>query len=279
MVEHNILEQPQATWRLIVDPSCDGATNMAIDEAILESVGRGESMPTLRLYRWQPACLSLGYAQPAADADRERLAAQGWDIVRRMTGGRAILHTDELTYSVALPTSHPLVEGSIPDSYRRLSSALLAALLHIGLDAHADKQERRSAPVGPVCFEVPSNYEITAEGKKLIGSAQVRKANAALQHGSLPLYGDVSRICEVLFFADEAARQKARERVLRRATTLSEALHRTVEWDEAAQAVIESFAATFAISFVEGSLSPAEMLRAEVLRISQYAAQAWTQKL
>src|SRR6478672_8785960 len=87
--------QVMEAWRLIVDGSCDGPTNMAIDEAILEAVGRGDTPPTLRLFRWQPACLSLGYAQPAADADMDRIKAHGWDIVRRMTGGRAILHTDE----------------------------------------------------------------------------------------------------------------------------------------------------------------------------------------
>src|SRR5258707_11959212 len=111
-------------WRLIIDAACDGPTNMAIDEAILEAVGQGNSAPTLRLYRWNPPCLSLGYAQPIEDADLERIQARGWQVVRRLTGGRAILHTDELTYSVALPLDHPLVAGTILDSYRRLSSAL-----------------------------------------------------------------------------------------------------------------------------------------------------------
>src|SRR5260221_10544445 len=105
-------------WRLIVDSPCDGPTNMAIDEAILEAVGKGDAPPTLRLFAWEPACLSLGYAQPVADIARDRLAGNGWDLVRRMTGGRAILHTDELTYSVTLPQDHPLVAGTILDSYR-----------------------------------------------------------------------------------------------------------------------------------------------------------------
>src|SRR6476661_5955293 len=102
--EAEVSEQREL-WRLIVDPAMDGATNMAVDEAILESVGRGDAPPTLRLYCWQPACLSLGYAQQASDADQDRIAANGWHLVRRMTGGRAILHIDELTYSVALPDS------------------------------------------------------------------------------------------------------------------------------------------------------------------------------
>src|SRR5260221_6193575 len=127
-------------WRLIIDAACDGPTNMAIDEAILEAVGRGDSPPILRLYRWNPPCLSLGYAQSADDADLELIVARGWQLVRRLTGGRAILHTEELTYSVALPLDHPLIAGTILDSYRRLSAALLIAVQTIGLDANADKR-------------------------------------------------------------------------------------------------------------------------------------------
>src|SRR5260221_7237662 len=87
------------TWRLLLDPACDGAANMAIDEAILEAVGRGDAPPTLRLFRWAPACLSLGYAQPASDADRERLDSHGWHLGRRMTGGEGVLYTDHNTHS------------------------------------------------------------------------------------------------------------------------------------------------------------------------------------
>src|SRR6185295_7261954 len=90
-------------WRLIYDLPTTGAANMAADEAVLQAVSAGESMPTLRLYGWSPPCLSLGYGQKTRDVDFERIAANGWDVVRRPTGGRAILHVDELTYSVSLP--------------------------------------------------------------------------------------------------------------------------------------------------------------------------------
>lgn len=268
------------TWRLIVDIACDGPTNMAIDESILEAVGKDEALPTLRLFRWEPACLSLGYAQPAADADLNRAHAYGWDVVRRMTGGRAILHTDELTYSVALPMNHPLIAGTIIDSYRRLSAALLAAVRAIGLEVNADKRTDRTAKaVGSVCFEVPSDYEITADGKKLVGSAQVRKHNAALQHGSLPLVGDLTRICDALTFPTEATRRNARTRVIHRAVTLSDALGHAVTWEQAALAVVEAFAATFGLDFHESLLSPAEANRALELRNTRYAHDSWTLKV
>lgn len=269
-------------WRLIVTPPRSGAYNMALDHAILEEVSAGNAPPTLRLYAWDPPCLSLGQAQPAADVDMARLQARGWDVVRRPTGGRAILHTDEITYSVALPADHPLVAGDIVTSYRRLSTALLRALQQLGLGAQADKRADRlpERAKGPVCFEVPSDYEITANGCKLIGSAQMRRANGVLQHGSLPLTGDITRICDTLAFPDEAVREKARVRVRQRATTLEAVLGRAVTWDEAADALKTAFASTFALHI--GPPEPptsAEAARAEALRREIYAAETWTLRL
>src|SRR5258708_8109308 len=156
---------------------------MAVDEAILDHAGRGASLPTLRLYAWAPPCLSLGYAQPFSDVDTARVAARGWEVVRRPTGGRAILHTDELTYSVIAPTDEPHVSGSILESYNRLALALLEAVQSPDLTARAlplnvamkENAVANHETHNPVCFEVPSAYEITADGKKLIGSAQARR--------------------------------------------------------------------------------------------------------
>src|SRR3990172_11886293 len=105
-------------WRLLITPPARGAWNMALDESILEHVqaGRGASLPTLRLYAWDPACLSLGHAQPFADVDTTRLKERGWEVVRRLTGGRAILHTDELTYSVIGSAKEPILAGSVLES-------------------------------------------------------------------------------------------------------------------------------------------------------------------
>ena len=231
-------------WRVLLTPASPGPWNMALDEAILEAVGQKPALPTLRLFAWQPACLSLGYAQTVADVDRYQLENHGWDLVRRPTGGRAILHTDELTYSVIAPLTEPHVYGSILESYRRLAPALLCALSVIGLDARADKDHagnEKNVPGGPVCFEAPSNYEITVAGKKLIGSAQARRREGVLQHGSLPLYGDLTRIVQVLEFASESLRQSAAARLLERALTLETCLNRVVTWQEAAQAFHDWF--------------------------------------
>ena len=104
---------------------------MAVDEAIQQTVAAEVAPPTLRFYAWEPPCLSLGRAQRVSDVDREALQAAGFGLVRRPTGGRAILHTDELTYSLDAPAAHPLLAGTIVESYRRLSTGLALSLIHI----------------------------------------------------------------------------------------------------------------------------------------------------
>jgi lipoyl(octanoyl) transferase len=277
------------TWRLLITPPARGAWNMAVDESILEHIGRGGppglrqgqvSLPTLRLYAWEPACLSLGHAQPFADVDTARLEQRGWEVVRRATGGRAILHTDELTYSVIAPPDEPRVEGSVLESYNRLAGALLLAVknLDVPVEMKEGKADNNGIP-NPVCFEVPSTYEITVDGKKLIGSAQARKKEGVLQHGSLPLTGDLTRICQALAFEDESARENAAKRLLERATTVESALGRAVSWEDAAQAFVDAFEAQLGLSFERGKLSESESRRAEQLVRERYAHPSWTERV
>ncbi len=269
-------------WRVIRMGPEEGAFNMALDEAILEATGRKDSPPTLRLYAWQPPCLSLGYSQPVADADHQALARRGWGLVRRPTGGRAILHTDELTYAVIAPMDEPQVRGSVLESYRRLSLGLLAGLERLGLPVQADAiypQAQGSDASGPVCFEVPSNYEITIGGKKLMGSAQSRRHFGVLQHGSLPLCGDLSRIVQALVFQSEAAREEAARRLLARATTAEDYLGRAPAWEEAADALRMGFHQALGIEFAEGQATPAELERARQLVAEKYGNEEWTERL
>lgn len=254
---------------------------MAVDESILESIGRGASLPTLRLYAWTPACLSLGVAQPFADVDTVRLRARGWDVVRRITGGRAILHTDELTYSVIGPADNPILAGSVLESYSRLAKALLHAVQDLGMSVEMKEGKAdESGKSNPVCFEVPSTYEITAEGgKKLIGSAQARRKEGVLQHGSLPLFGDLTRITDALAFADESARADASARLLARAATVESALSMVVAWDDAARAMVRAFEAVLGIQFERGELSKKEISRADDLVREKYGNPIWTERV
>jgi lipoate-protein ligase A len=269
-----------ATWRLLITEAARGAWNMAVDEAILKHVGHGTAPPTLRLYAWEPACLSLGYAQPFADVDVTRLNERGWEVVRRPTGGRAILHTDELTYSVVAPLEEQTVTGSVLESYGRLAGALLDAVRSLGLSAEMKGIMPRDQTSGnPVCFERPSSYEITAQGKKLIGSAQARRREGVLQHGSLPLTGDLARIAEVLVFEDEAARSAAGRRLLARATTLQSVLGHSVSWEETAQALSRAFESKLGLCLERHSLSSSERHQAEELMREKYDHPQWTERV
>jgi len=268
-------------WRLLITPPARGAWNMAVDESILEHVqaGGGESPSTLRLYAWDPACLSLGHAQPFADVDTARLRERGWEVVRRATGGRAILHTDELTYSVTGSTEEPVLAGGVLESYNRIAQALLLAVknLELPVEMKEGKASDQATP-NPVCFEVPSTYEITVDGKKLIGSAQARKREGVLQHGSLPLTGDLTRICQALVFENETARVDASKRLLARATTVESALGRAVRWETAAQAFIHAFEEQLGLCFERGELSESESRRAEELVREKYDHPSWTER-
>jgi len=254
---------------------------MAVDEAILEHIHRGESRATLRLYAWSPPCVSLGYAQPFGDVDLSRLAARGWDAVRRPTGGRAILHTDELTYSVTASAEDPVTVGGVLRSYNRMARALLRALQSLGLPVEIEEHAAPApeGPINPVCFEVPSSYEITVAGRKLVGSAQARRREGVLQHGSLPLSGDLSRITQTLVFPDEASRAEAAARLLKRAATVESVLGRVVDREAAEKAFAQAFREELGLEFEAAGLSPSEARRAEELAAEKYAHPTWTERV
>ncbi len=272
-----------STWRLIVEETPrSGPANMAVDQAIAEACAAGDSPATLRFYRWQPPAVSLGRHQPLAEIDLAAVERSGYAVVRRPTGGRAILHTDELTYSVAAAVHESRVRGGVMDAYLRLSNALVAGLAQLGVAVtKAGAHVRAGADVSAACFEVPSAYELTAGGRKLMGSAQSRRAGYVLQHGSLPLVGDIGRVVDVLALpAEEAARLRAELRA--RACTLAEVLgvaegSPAVDFARVAQAMADGFQHTLNLRFQVSQATPAEVRRAAVLIREQFANAEWTQ--
>lgn len=270
------------TWRLIISDPASGAWNMALDEAILESITDGLQPATLRLYGWTPACLSLGHAQTIHDVDMTALERHGCQLVRRPTGGRAILHTDELTYSICALQDDSLMSGGTLESYRRISQILIHGLSKLGIQAISDNRydlPEGSSRAAAVCFEVPSNFEITYHGKKLVGSAQVRRNRGVLQHGSLPLDGDLARIIEVLNFETPEQRSSARHRLLEHALTASNILGQRVGWSEAAAALIKAFGEYYNQRVNPSAPNLREIQRAEKLSAEKYANPAWTYRL
>jgi lipoate-protein ligase A len=189
------------------------------------------------------------------------------------------LHTDELTYAVIAPVGEPCVQGTLLESYLKLSTALKEALAFLGLvvSAREDPEAALAARSrNPVCFEELSSYEILYKDKKIIGSAQARRGNAFLQHGALPLTGDLARITQVLTFPDDAERQVEAEKLLARATTLEVALGHTVSWDDAARAMQRGFSQALGIDFLESGLDGEELALTEKLRREKYTGDTWT---
>ena len=251
---------------------------MALDEAILESVAKKSQLPTLRLYAWNPYCLSIGHAQSIQDVNQTALSYNGWELVRRPTGGKAILHADEITYSVTAPQDDPIVSGSVVESYQRLSQALLTALNFLGIPADAKPKDPSipKKPANPICFESPSDFEITSSGKKIIGSAQARRLQGVLQHGSIPLFGDITRIVQVLNYPSMEELEKSRVEISQKACTLFDIHHKRVNWSSVATAIVEGFSEVFNIMFTPEPVSKEEMEKAHQLVETKYNHESWT---
>jgi lipoate-protein ligase A len=239
-------------WRFLDGGWATGARQMAVDDALLTLCGRGRSMPTLRLFGFRPACLSLGRFQPADQVPRP----SGFDLVRRPTGGGAVVHRGDICYSVVLPLSHPLAAGSIRQSYQRLARGLAAGLESLGLPPLAEGDAADSAPRGAWCFQAVAPHELTLAGRKLVGSAQARRQGGLLQQGSIRLAPEPA----------EAAR----------ATSLQEELGREVTRDELAEALVTGFASAWGIEIRPGQLSAEEEDLARRLERECYADPGWT---
>ena len=201
---------------------------MALDEALLQDAAR-TGRPTLRLYRWSPPCLSFGRNEPAlARYDRAAIDRLGLDVVRRPTGGRAVWHDAELTYAVAAPIA---AFGTLAESYRAIHARLAAALRTLGAVAELAPRGRAAGVGDGPCFATPVGGEVLVNGKKVVGSAQVRHASAFLQHGSILLDGSQEMIQAV-------SRQPS---ALNAATSLSAVLGSAVGFDQVATAILDTW--------------------------------------
>ena len=175
--------------RVIYDSAQPGVANMAIDEAILQAVNNGDSPPTLRFYRWSEPTLSLGYFQRIIELNQQDKAVRGLPVVRRLTGGGAILHDQELTYSLVLPLNRDLPYTDIGQAYHLVHDTAVEILGRLGIDAaYHDGAELGSSHTGPFfCFARRHRLDLLHGCDKLLGSAQRRLRNAFLQHGALIL--------------------------------------------------------------------------------------------
>lgn len=227
--------------------AASGARNMAVDEAILEAYRAGEAPPTLRLYDWAVPTLSLGYAQRPSDVAFDACEREGVQVVRRPTGGRAVLHgVGDLTYSVVASEAEGF-PSSVADSYCMIAKAIIASLQTLGLDAELTPGARSSGTAS-ACFATATRADLTASGLKVVGSAQVRRQGGFLQHGTLMLTQEPEAIAPLLV-SGVPPKGMASLASLKGAAIDAEAVRR---------ALIEGFEREFGISLVPGGLTPRE---------------------
>lgn len=255
-------------WRLLDTGVQNAAWNMALDEALALACDE-KPRATVRFYGWTRPTLSLGRFQSVGDVDLEECARRDFEWVRRPTGGRAVLHDHELTYSVVAPIE--LLGESVHRSHERISRALAVGLQKFGLKAEFASPRRGIRPYAPTaaCFAVPASVELTVQGKKVIGNAQMRTKKSLLQHGSIPITIDFDALAVVLKLSASA-------RLLhQKATGLADFLTRELTIGELKRALIEGFENFFEIKFRAEELTLQERTLAEKLYIEKYSTRAW----
>lgn len=246
------------TWRLIIDGPGDGAWNMAVDRALLASHEVGKVAPTLRLYRWRRPTVSLGRFQSLEDVDLELCASEGIDVCRRPTGGRGVLHDDEVTYSIVAGVRDGLPRG-VGASYRVLCGALVEAYRELGVHADLTARPRGERSAG-ACYLHASNADLSHGIAKLSGSAQVWSRDSCLQHGSFVISRDIDR--EAAVFRLDAAGRRALAGSTR---TICDALGSRPDDREILERLVTGLERGLGVSFEPASIGPREIQEAEIM--------------
>lgn len=229
-------------WRIIEYSEMSGRRNMEMDEEIFNECESGRGTPTLRFYGWSPWCVSIGRNQDYSVVNLEECKKAGVDVVKRITGGGALLHANEIAYSIISPSDQRLFKGSVEDSYRLTHGWLIIALRKLGI--FAEIGEKNSNRVD-VCFYSVSSYEIHVNGRKLVGSAQRRGKRAVLQHGSILLKSTSRLTARLLFPPEGIPRNKFRTALQRRSVGIYELIKDEIDKSKLVEILKETFIELF----------------------------------
>ena len=259
------------TWRLLETGDAPGSFNLALDEALFLLAGEGRSRPTVRFYGWSPPALSVGYFQSwNKEIDEEACRARGIDIVRRITGGRAVLHRDEVTYSVSCGESGDFFGEGLWPAYRKIGLALAAGLQRLGVKVDLVRPVPgggRTAARHPSCFSSSVGYEISSQGKKLVGSAQKRCKGAILQHGSILLLGHGEEFGALL--------NRRHRRPHAAMASLGDLIGTLPSRPAVVEALAEGFREVWGVDLAPGDVTEEERRLAGRLENSKYLSRDW----
>ena len=249
-------------WRLLKTENNTAAANMAIDRAVLVANSEGKVLPTVRFFTWKPPAISIGYFQSLEEeVDLEVCEKLGVDYVRRMTGGGAVFHDEELTYSIVIPESHSQIPKNIIESYGRICGALMNGLKHLGI-------ESKYAPIN----------DIITDGKKISGSAQTRKAKTVLQHGTILIDVDVDKMFSLLKVPNEKIKDKLIADVKQRVTSVKQILGEDIRFKEGAEAMKIGFEEEFNVELVEGTLTKEEIELTKKFERECFSTRDWNHR-
>ena len=265
------------TWGFLHTGFHDAAINMALDESLLHWHSEGKIPPTLRFYGWSKPTLSVGHFQRIERTiDLHAVERYQCQFVRRLTGGSAVLHDDELTYSLVVSEKKSYIAPSIREAYFQLSKGILAGFKELGIEAnYSVPEEHFKKDPTAVCFERPSDYEMLVDGKKISGHAQTRKKGVLLQHGSLPLSIDKGMLFDLFIFRSEETREAKRNTFFEKATTINEAAKNPCTYEKAADAFKKGFQEGLNIELVPFELSNQQWDEVRELANIKYDSDEW----
>lgn len=272
----------KSKWYFINSGPCSPSYNMALDEALLELHSVGEIPPVIRFYEWNPATLSIGYFQSAEkDVNLQAIKEQNLGFVRRPTGGRAVLHESELTYSVIVSEQYPNMPVTVTEAYRVLSEGLLIGFQNLGLNAYfsiPDTEEKLAdlkKPKSAVCFDAPSWYELVVEGKKVAGSAQTRQKGVILQHGAILLDLDEEKLLSVFNFSSEEAKERMRKKLPEKAVAINQLTDRHITIEQCVESFKAGFEKALDIELVPYELTEKQLQHVKMLEDTKYLNDEW----
>jgi len=264
-------------WGFLNTGHHDAATNMAMDEALLNWHSKGEIPPTLRFYGWTEPSLSVGHFQKSDNrVDFAAVNQYGCEFVRRLTGGSAVLHDDELTYSIVVTEDHPAIPKSVREAYHILTKGILEGYRNLGIHADYAYPSRgetikdRSA----VCFEQATYYELVIDGKKLSGNAQTRKKGVLLQHGSIPMSIDEKMLFDLFLFSSERVKDRQRNAFSNKAIAINQITNKKHTYDMLTEAFYHGFQTGLDVAFKPLTLTEAQWDEIHQLAKSKYTAKA-----
>ena len=273
------------TGRFIDSGNASPAFNMALDEALLYWHSEKKIPPVIRFYGWNPATLSVGYFQNIKkEINFEAVHKYNLGFVRRPTGGRGVLHDQELTYSVIVSEEHPEMPATVTEAYRVISEGILQGFRNLGLDAYfaiprtEKEKESLKNPRSSVCFDAPSWYELVVEGRKVAGSAQTRQKGVILQHGSILLDLDEDKLFDLFLYPSERVRERMQRNFKNKAVAINELIEKRVTMDEARKAFKEGFETGLNIHLEPYELSQEELDFVHHLAETKYASDEWNYK-